>query len=160
MSGHINMEIKNALLYTVADKSHYEPLDRLAVVFDYKSLLEKKLPEDWLIKEKGIWYHCMPQRHRLPLCGFKLHISTAACTAEKLLSLVADVCYAERVGFKVVSNANLLAVVNSKFFPRAAGAQIYYHLSYNNETLYQAGKGAGSANPAILQAPIYFQIGL
>jgi serine/threonine protein kinase len=56
----------------------------------------------------------------LPGSGFKLHLTASLDEAARLLSIVVPLCVAERTQFKVLCAANLLALFNSKSFPRAA----------------------------------------
>ncbi len=111
---------RNAFLYTLASSEYFEPLEKATAIGDYQDLLRNYLPRDWVLKKAGLWYHGAPSESVLPSSGFKLHLSATLDNAERILSIVAPICIAERVTFKVIQSANLLAVANSKFFPRAA----------------------------------------
>jgi class III lanthionine synthetase len=109
-----------AALYTMASRTYFESPERIEPVGDYGSALRRHLPENWVVTAWGIWYRVQPPGVVLPSGGFKLHVSATLENARRVLGIVASACVDAKVTFKVVRAANLLALANSKVFPRAA----------------------------------------
>lgn len=107
-------------LYTIADSEYFESFERLATDVDYKAILSTYVPSVWTLKNALLWYHASSPEAGMPASGFKLHISATIDNAQQILSTVIPICVAENVNFKVIRASNLLALANSKLFPRFA----------------------------------------
>lgn len=106
-------------LYTFASNRYFESFERIAATGDYRNILRRHLPSAWTLKKTGLWYYACSPNIVLPMGGFKLHVSATVSDAKRLLAVVLPICVAENVNFKVLRASNLLALANSKSFPRA-----------------------------------------
>ncbi|HYR91056.1 MAG TPA: class III lanthionine synthetase LanKC [Terriglobia bacterium] len=89
----------------------------------YRKILHRLVPSDWNLGQSGIWLHAAPPNLRLPLQGFKIHVSGTSVTAEELLHRIAPVCVANTVGFKVIADPLILERMTSKNFSRGASGK-------------------------------------
>src|SRR5438093_13606111 len=65
----------------------------------YRNILDRLTPSGWKLGQSGIWVNALPPDSRLPLQGFKIHVSGTSVTAEELLRRVVPVCVENEVGF-------------------------------------------------------------
>lgn len=119
-SGNNRSVVRGISLYTLSNRRYFESFEHVAAVGDYRSLLRRLLPKAWSVKRAGLWYHASSSAATLPAGGFKLHVSATLEDAKRTLSKVVPICVAEQANFKLLRASNLLSLVNSKLFPRAA----------------------------------------
>lgn len=116
--------VEDSFLYTLADRETYEPLDRYTAVEDhFIGPIRRLLPSDWQTSRKGVWFHCGPGDVRLPLQGWKIHVSATLGNASPLLSMVARVLVRERVPFKFAIDRVMLFFLNFKRWPRGGAGK-------------------------------------
>lgn len=119
-SGNNRSAARGISLYTLSDGRYFESFEHVAAIGDYRHLLRRHLPSAWTVRKAGLWYHTSSPKVILPGGGFKLHVSATVDDAKRILSTVVPICVAENANFKVICASNLLALANSKLFPRAA----------------------------------------
>jgi len=81
------------------------------------------LPAGWERAETGDWLACHPRNVRLPLQGWKIHVSACLSNAAEILSSVWDYCVARNVAFKFLRNETLLLLQNAKSADRGASGK-------------------------------------
>ena len=126
----------------------------------YRNTLDRLVPSGWKRGESGIWLHAVPSDARLPLQGFKIHVSGTSLTAEELLRRVIPVCVENEVGFKVMADPLMLERTTSKNSSRGASGKfitIYPRDDEHFVTLVKALDRAtnGLAGPYILSDKRY-----
>lgn len=110
--------------YLVADKRFYEPIDRKpqpAVTF--LARVEGMIDAGWRVVSSGVWVNLHHKDNRLPLQGWKIHLSTVPKDASKLLDAVAGYLIARKTSFKFLSDEGALKLSGSKSFSRGASGK-------------------------------------
>lgn len=95
-------------LFALTDPEFYEPLSRYRITDGYLSQLEQLLTPEWEIRREELWLHALSPASvdsSAPLVrqGFKIHVSSTATHALRVLALVVPVCMEARVSFKTAA---------------------------------------------------------
>lgn len=91
---------------------------------DFYDVVQFKLPENWTIERREMWFCCSPAAHKLPWQGWKIHVSATSSNAPEMLEKVACVLFRHtNVAFKFVADQPLLTFLNSKNWPRASSGK-------------------------------------
>ena len=110
---------KNEILsYLITDKLFYETPDRYNFnKDDFLNPVSRKLDNNWLVKQKGVWINCLYLPREFPIQGWKIHLSTIPEQSIKLLDIVTDFLIEEKTSFKfiqkrLIKKEKLLQAVN------------------------------------------------
>lgn len=110
--------------YLAADQRFYEPIDRRPKrAGDFLGRVEHKLDADWQVVCSGVWVNFHHRGSRLPLQGWKIHLSTVPQDAARLLEVVASFLIARKTSFKFLSDAGALRLTGSKSWTRGASGK-------------------------------------
>ncbi|MGE7435710.1 class III lanthionine synthetase LanKC [Kitasatospora sp. NPDC001175] len=89
---------------------------------DYPAVREP-LPDGWTRELNPHWSFHVPHGCRLPLQGWKIHVSTVPDRAEPVLAIVRAFCEARRIPFKFIRNPHVLTNRNSKYGDRSSSGK-------------------------------------
>lgn len=110
--------------YLAADKRFYEPIDARAVeAADYLDFVSGRIDAEWMIVRKGIWINCHRRKNRLPVQGWKIHLSTVPKESKQLLEAAAGFLIAEGVSFKFLADVRTVRMTNGKGWSRGASGK-------------------------------------
>lgn len=91
---------------------------------DLHDSVHSQLPEDWRIHRQDMWFYCSPSSHRVPLQGWKIHVSATKESSREVLKQVTSVLFKYKdVAFKFALDYPLLSLLNSKSWPRGASGK-------------------------------------
>lgn len=114
----------DAFWFVLEDGDFFENLTRSVLVSpDYQEILDSYVPPDWKRVHSDVWLQAVPSDETLPPQGFKIHLSGTSPTAIELLHRVVPICVAQRAGFKVMANPDLLELTTSKNSSRGASGK-------------------------------------
>lgn len=82
-----------------------------------------ELPPGWSTSTTPGWCHVAPPLLRLPVQGWKIHISTTPSHAEKGLHLAAQVCFAQSLAFKFNATRHDLLSRDAKYAARGGSGK-------------------------------------
>jgi serine/threonine protein kinase len=85
--------------------------------------LRALLPPRWFVRRKGIWVHANPPEKKLPVQGWKIHISATPANCEQVLDRVARVCIERGTAFKFLLDESLLVRISHKGWSREASGK-------------------------------------
>lgn len=110
--------------YLAADRRFFETYDRRPVADEeFVGLVRRAAGRGWELARRGIWVHCMPEGARLPLQGWKIHLSSTPQDAEALLNVAAGFLISEGVPFKFLADAATLRMTGAKSWARGASGK-------------------------------------
>jgi tRNA A-37 threonylcarbamoyl transferase component Bud32 len=96
------------------------------------------LPESgWVEGDRGVWRSLAPEGQRLPLQGWKIHISAGLDNAERVLAKVHVHCIEHRLAYKHLRSKLILLARNSKYAPREGSAKLITIYPADNKELQQ-----------------------
>ena len=122
-----------SFIYTLGDKRFYEPMDSCPVdARDYRELVENKIDSDWELVRKGVWLQCALLDRKLPVQGWKIHLSAVPNDSAKILEAIAGFLISQRVTFKFLLDLKTLRLTNSKSWTRGGSGKFI--------TVYPAGE--------------------
>lgn len=83
------------------------------------------LPKDWneSLDEEKHWRYCFQKNAKLPVQGWKIHLSCNAPEAQKMLDIVAPILFDNKVDFKFVCSRLEINLKNSKYGNRGASGK-------------------------------------
>jgi len=112
-------------IYRVLNRDYHESLDFYAPrLADFHELVFSKLPPEWDIKRRGIWFQCSSAQNILPDQGWKIHVSATRANAREILDRVSTLLFeAGDVDFKFALDIPTLYLLNGKNWPRAASGK-------------------------------------
>ncbi|HEY6967831.1 MAG TPA: class III lanthionine synthetase LanKC [Candidatus Angelobacter sp.] len=91
---------------------------------DFYDLVCSLIPEGWNLQRRDMWLYCSPIGHSVRAQGWKIHVSASSGNAREVLEKVASVLFKYKdVSFKFALDCSLLALVNSKIWPRGASGK-------------------------------------
>lgn len=103
------------MLFTVADKIYYEPLDRYRPQeHAFLEPVRGLLPSQWSITRERMWFYVAPNLSKLPVQGWKIHLSACPMDAVSLLLRIVPILVSEKVSFKFALDPLLLSIINGK----------------------------------------------
>lgn len=126
---------KNEILsYLITDKLFYETPDRYNFnKDDFLNPVSRKLDNNWLVKQKGVWINCLYLPREFPIQGWKIHLSTIPEQSIKLLDIVTDFLIEEKTSFKFLLSKSILKMVNSKSWSRGGSGKFITIYPYNEK---------------------------
>ncbi|TDD88940.1 class III lanthionine synthetase LanKC [Actinomadura rubrisoli] len=155
-------------LYCLADKHFYDapPITR-ETEFEVAG---RPLPEGWERVRGDEWVVYVPPVQRVPLQGWKVHVTGCAESADKALATTFDHCVERGIEFKHLRGPGTLRMRNAKYAPRGASGKlvtIYPEDDRELETVLDelGGRLAGLPGPYILsdlrigEGPLYVRYG-
>ncbi|NDI35799.1 class III lanthionine synthetase LanKC [Chengkuizengella sediminis] len=80
-------------------------------------------PEFWETRFNSHWTYCFPSNNRLPIQGWKIHISASSSEAQQTLDIVSTFLFDQSVSFKYVSSLSELFLKNSKYGDRGSSGK-------------------------------------
>ncbi|GIH08181.1 serine/threonine protein kinase [Rhizocola hellebori] len=110
--------------FIMADPVFYDVLHARQAESSPFAVAERELPAGWKRTEQDDWLVFYPADAKLPLQGWKIHVSACLDNAEKVLAAVWDYCVSRNIEFKFLrSHAALMARV-SKYAPRGYSGKL------------------------------------
>ena len=109
--------------YLLADKHFIEPAHRGLLGREFKDIVSSKLTDHWELGCEGVWTYCNNLRQRIPLQGWKIHVSTIPAEAADLLRAAADVFVRNGTSFKFLSDRRILRAAHSKVWSRGSSGK-------------------------------------
>ncbi|HTG32240.1 MAG TPA: class III lanthionine synthetase LanKC [Thermoanaerobaculia bacterium] len=110
--------------YTIADKLFYEPLDRYEPDRQaFFNLVKERLPADWQIVRKGVWFNAVPFAKALAVQGWKIHVSATQTNAEEILRRVVPILTGQRTVFKFGLDRRILSIMTGKNWHRGGSGK-------------------------------------
>lgn len=139
-------------------------------VIDEEPFSVDPLPTGWSSSITEGWHHVRPPVLRLPVQGWKIHVSTTPQNAEMTLSRAAEVCFEKEVAFKFNTTHHALLSRNAKYADRG-GSGKFITIYPSDEVLLEktvralSGVLNGLPGPYILSdlrwgdGPVYIRYG-
>lgn len=155
-------------LFCLADRFFYDaPKVTEAAEFD---IARRPLPEGWTQLRDGEWTNYEPPVNRIPLQGWKIHVSGCTESAETILDRVWDYCVPRGIPFKHLRGPATLHLRNAKYAPRGSSGKLVTVYPADEEELEQilselGPRLAGLPGPYILSdlrigdGPLYVRYG-
>ena len=156
--------------YCLADPLFYDhPAARedLAPAFAH---IRRPPPAGWSAGPTGDWWRLLPDDHRLPDQGWKIHVSVTPADAASVLDTLWAHCTATRLPFKFLRSPGLLFLRNSKYAERGSSGKFATLYPADEDELERTLKQlddslAGTVGPYILSdlryqaGPLYVRYG-
>lgn len=109
--------------YCLADPFFYDhPAARRDPAADYAHV-RRPAPVGWSTASTGDWWHLLPDDHRLPDQGWKIHVSASLESAGAVLDALWEHCVGAGLPFKFVRSPGLLFLRNSKYAERGSSGK-------------------------------------
>lgn len=121
-------------LYCTADPHYYDlpensPSSRKE---SFTVLQNSPDPEGWIRSDNGEWVSFIPDDGKIPLQGWKVHVSSRTENADKVVSRVWDYCMREKIAFKITASPEKFWNKNTKYAERTASGKLV--------TIYPSGE--------------------
>lgn len=84
---------------------------------------QRPVPEGWEHSRQGDWLHLRPAGARLPVQGWKIHVSACLDNADKTAAKVWEYCVPRGITFKFVPSRRELFLRNSKYADRGSSGK-------------------------------------
>jgi serine/threonine protein kinase len=140
--------------FCIIDSRYYDDLSRYAPSSsEYLDALRGHLEAD-RIHKRGIWYQVAGTGEPCSAQGFKIHLSANGVSAHAVLRAALPVLLKAAVAFKVIVDPFMLALINSKTYPRSGSGKfitIYPSATEFPELIQELSNATtGIAGPYIL----------
>lgn len=87
-------------------------------------VIQFRLPDGWSRLERGAWTEFHPPGKVLDrFQGWKIHVATQAKYLHEVSTIVAQICFADGIPFKVLANTTIALAMNAKYAPRASSGK-------------------------------------
>ncbi|CAL9478547.1 class III lanthionine synthetase LanKC [Streptomyces sp. enrichment culture] len=86
-------------------------------------LVGATLPEGWTRSQISEWTCIGPPQPDIPLQGWKIHVSATLESADEVLDIVRDYCFAHPMMFKFLTSPTMLMLRNSKYGDRGSSGK-------------------------------------
>lgn len=113
---------KDTLFYTSKPRMNTNPF-----------ILKGKLNSSWISKSTEYWHYVIYQPDKLPVQGWKIHISTTIKQAQAMLNVVTPWLIKKKISFKFVANVDQLIYSNSKYADRSESGKFITIYPRNNK---------------------------
>lgn len=111
----------NLIPHATGDKYLFTP-----VTTDSTGVFELAVPdENWSKKTGSHWTMMTCAETLIPEQGWKVHVSCIPKEATKMLQIVSDYCFAEKVSFKYLTSMQVLRQESSKYAGRTSAAKFF-----------------------------------
>lgn len=130
------MRERDPILNMLVSADHFESLDRYECDRqDFIEPTERQLPSDWLSQRQGTWFYCSPSEARLPVQGWKIHLSATPANASEVLRRVVDHLVPRRVAFKMLVDRRIFGIANGKIAARGRSGK-FITVYPNDRTMF------------------------
>jgi serine/threonine protein kinase len=130
----------------------------------------RDLPRGWLLHQKEVWTVLAPANGRIPLQGWKIHLSATLDNAENILDAAWEYCVSQNILFKFLTDRITLLLRNAKYADRSGSGKFVTIYPEDTEeferTLMELGAALeGLPGPYILSdarwgaGPLYVRYG-
>lgn len=109
--------------FCFADPVFYDTPERWQRTVDDFPVAAEPVPAGWTCHERELWAVYQPEDARLPIQGWKIHVSATPDNAQHVLEKVRAYCFERRVAFKFLRGPAALLMQNSKYAPRGASGK-------------------------------------
>lgn len=117
-------DFRDLQLFMLSDRLTYETMDRYVHrQEDFEARVAARLDASWTLGRKGSWINALPAGARLPLQGWKIHLSARLADADGVLDAVLGVLVPRRVPFKFLLDRDVLRMTNSKSWSRGGSGK-------------------------------------
>ncbi|TPW20138.1 MAG: Membrane translocator, partial [Elusimicrobia bacterium] len=117
-------DFRDLQLFMLSDRLTYETMDRYVHrPADFEARAAARLDASWTLGRKGSWLNALPAGARLPLQGWKIHLSARLADADGVLDAVLGVLVPLRVPFKFLLDRDVLRMTNSKSWSRGGSGK-------------------------------------
>ncbi|GAB2521461.1 class III lanthionine synthetase LanKC [Nocardiopsis aegyptia] len=109
--------------YCLADRLFYDEPNRWSSgegTYHHASI---PVPEGWATATKGPWFNFVKKDTALREQGWKVHVSANRETAQKVLDITADYCFANGIAFKFLAGESALISRNLKYADRGGSGK-------------------------------------
>jgi serine/threonine protein kinase len=107
----------------LAHPEFYEPIDYYQPTGEYSDEVKKILGKTWRFLRGGVWCQAMPLHPKIPLQGWKIHLSATLDNAPHILSAAVPIFKDRQVSFKFAVDSRILQFMNSKSWDRGASGK-------------------------------------
>src|ERR1051326_5583809 len=108
--------------YCLADKIFYDSPSR-AQPSDECYETGRSIPEGWRLHHQETWTVLVPANSRMPLQGWKIHVSVTLDNARETLDAVWDYCVPREISFKFLTDRISLLMRNIKYAERSGSGK-------------------------------------
>lgn len=111
--------------YLLLSNEYFEDLGVYKPTNEFYEIVEKLLDSSWKIDKESIWFVARNPVHKnkLPLQGWKIHISGTILNGKEILETLTPLFIAEKVVFKFVCDGKILQYINSKNYNRSGAGK-------------------------------------
>ncbi|MGN6479077.1 class III lanthionine synthetase LanKC, partial [Luteibacter sp.] len=110
--------------YTAVDREFFESYAQHRInPDDFEHVVRGQLPPDWVMRRSGVWIQAQRESAKLPMQGWKIHVSSVAATARIVLAITAAILIANDAPFKFAGDLRLLGAINGKRWPRGGAGK-------------------------------------
>jgi serine/threonine protein kinase len=109
--------------FTFLDPQYFETIERYRPTRELIGIVEDLTGDGWDIKSGGFWTNCAPNDYKYQIQGWKIHVSSNRVTAIELLKRIVPLLVEESVAFKFCSDLRMVALGNSKNWPRTGAGK-------------------------------------
>ncbi|GAA0374877.1 class III lanthionine synthetase LanKC [Microbispora corallina] len=111
-------------IYCLADPLFYDTLDSKRAEHPDFTVAERPVPSGWAHLATDTWLHYAPAGADLPTQGWKIHISSCADDAERVISAAWDYCVPRGLAFKFLRGRRVMLMQNSKYAFRGSSGKL------------------------------------
>ncbi|RME98187.1 MAG: hypothetical protein D6773_14795 [Alphaproteobacteria bacterium] len=114
-----------AFMHSILDSEFYESIDAYEPDSGLLDLVRRHLPRDagWSVYRGGYWTQASHESNVRMIQGWKIHLSASRKSARELLDRTVPIFARHRVGFKFLSDENIVAISLSKNAARTAAGK-------------------------------------
>lgn len=114
-------------LYTLSSETFYEPFEQhYTPSREFAEIVTSVASgggEDWLLTQDGFWFHSHRKQSKVPMQGWKVHVSAMLSNAVPILRTVSQCAFANEVPFKFLIDKNILSLTTSKRWARGSSGK-------------------------------------
>jgi len=110
--------------FCFADPVFYDAPERWQRTVADFAAAGQPVPTGWRREDRDLWAVYQLEDVRLPLQGWKIHVSATPQNAEQVLEKVCGYCFDRRIAFKFLRGPAALLMQNSKYAPRGASGKL------------------------------------
>jgi tRNA A-37 threonylcarbamoyl transferase component Bud32 len=141
--------------FCFADPRFYDSPDRVRTDRGRFGLAAPSTRPGWSSGERRGWFYLHPEGLELPRQGWKLHVSSTLDDAERVLGIVADHCFSQKLSFKFVPTRFGLLARNLKYADRSGSGKFITVYPTSDESAIATADAldaalAGTPGPYIL----------
>ncbi|HEU5355919.1 MAG TPA: class III lanthionine synthetase LanKC [Actinocrinis sp.] len=110
--------------FCFADPVFYDAPERWQRTVADFAAAGQPVPAGWRREDRDLWAIYQLDDVRLPVQGWKIHVSATPQNAERVLEKVCGYCFERRIAFKFLRGPAALLMQNSKYAPRGASGKL------------------------------------